>query len=217
MCIHKLVGKELTRFNASYRTPVVPSFRLSVSVFVSKEQVGHTQSYTSRQLLGVIKLLVWPDVAPKACQILRQYVEKDYKFHLSFMVDPQHNYTRTYRRRVRKGSSATDAIMYPTTEAMRETEKSSALWSSPNFVCLKYSDESPHVLVLTVLNTNLTYLGGKPPESGFGEASEFGVVIGKVLDGPIDEVRRNAAFEYQACEAEYANFPTTFECVLLGD
>ena len=156
-------------------------------------------------------------MAPKACQVLRQYIEKNYYFTLWFMIHPQDNYIWGYTREIQKGYSGREVVMQPMTEAMLDIEKTCGLWSLPNFVCFRASSNAPHHPELTILNTSLTYLGGKLPESVFGEMSEFGVVIGKVLDGPIDLIRQLAAFEYKAYEDKNLNFPTTFECALVND
>ena len=134
------------------------------------------------------------------------------------MIDPQHNSTHTYARLIRKEGSVKKAIWHSLPpEALQDIETSSALWSTPNFVCLKFSEEAPYIPELTVLNTNLTYLGGKLPESVFEDASQFGVVIGKVLDGPIDRARLLAAFEYRTLEDNPFDCPTAFDCVLVED
>ena len=184
---------------------------------------------SNRQLLGTLQLLIWPDVVPKACQVLRHYVEKDYDFEFSLMVNPPTNDTRAYRRHVRRDGALKYAVSHPLPEAMQDIEKTSALWSLPSYVCFKISDEEPHVPELVVLNTNLTYLAGKQPESAFGQVSEFGVVIGKVLLGPIDLVTQVAAFDHKALEEfEVAkeertwkdgtfSFPASFQCAVLDN
>ena len=174
-------------------------------------------------------MVIWPDVAPKACQVLRQYVENKYKFQLSFTVDPvDDEATMTFHRQRRIGTSVEGMVTHPLTEAMQNVETTSDFWASPNFVCFKFSDEEPHMPELIFLSTNLTKLRGELPENVFGQSGWCGMVIGKVLDGPIDQVRKLAAFEDQACiefgvakeeqtwEDQFFTFPSYFECSLLG-
>ena len=223
-----MVNKELTSFSALHRTPMVDSFCLSLSLFASK-----TNSTQHQQLLGRIVLSIMPDMAPKACRVLRQYVENRYNFQLSFTVDSpdirDDDSTMMFYRQVRRGTAVEDAVTHPLTDAMKDIEESSGLWSSANSVCFKFSEEEPHMPELTVLNTSLTTLGGKLPESVFGQSSRCGVVIGKVLEGPIDKVRKLAAFEYQTCvefgvskkertwEDKFFVIPSYFRCALWDD
>ena len=204
MCLYKLVGKELTSFNANPRTPVSRPFRLAVSIYVTKK--------TERKLFGTLKLLIWPDVAPKACQILRQYVENSYAMELSLMFDPQLDETLSYDRHVQKDGSVKIALTHPATEAMQDIEKTNAFWSSSNFVCFKFSDSEPSIPELTIMNGHRSALDGKLPESVFEEVTWHGVVIGKVLDGPIDPIRQLTAFDYQTTrEFDVANKKRNWE------
>ena len=218
------MDRQLTSFSANLRTPVTPSFRFSLVIFVSR---GISRS----RFFGPVEVLIWPDVAPKACQVLRQYVESDYQFQLSVTFALPLNLTD---RQVQEGESVDDAIKHPLTEAMREIEETSALWSSPGSVCFTCTDEVPR---LTVLDRSLTILDGQQPDNVFGEVSGFGVVVGKVVCGPVgkvvcgpvDVLRDLAAFDRQG-QGEFGRgrdelslgdgffvFPTAFDCALLNE
>ena len=183
----------------------------------------------TRQLLGTIKLLMRPDMAPKACQVLRQYIENNHDISLSFMIHPRQNYNTGYHRVVRNEDSLKRALKHPITEAMRDIEKTNTLWSAPNSVCFRFSGGVPSVPLLTVLNRSLPVLGGQLPESVFGDVSQLGVVVGEVVDGPMDRIREVAAInlrswfgfgvekEERLWKDPFFVLPSFFECALVVD
>ena len=84
MFCYKAAGKELDTFSPTIRQPLPSSFVLSIKYFVL---LGDDETIdTEWKMLSSVDVLIWADVAPKACQLLRRYVENKYYFTIAHVV-----------------------------------------------------------------------------------------------------------------------------------
>ena len=81
---HVAAGKEVVTFSPTIRQPLPSSFVLSIEYFVLLGDERPTE--TDWKGLSSVDVLIWADVAPKACQLLRHYVENKYRFVVGHVV-----------------------------------------------------------------------------------------------------------------------------------
>ena len=176
---HKTAGMELTTFSPRTRDPPPSSFQMCIKYF---------GSHDSRwEMFGSVMVLIWADVAPKACQILRRYVENEYRFTVEYTVgrstDANQGLTRcTYRTKTGGwGSHLLTQATELSQEEITDVKKQSGLWAVPQSVLVSFDEYGPHLLILNRMEQPL--LGLQPSirvtEDTTGEQS--GIVVGKVL------------------------------------
>ena len=133
-------------------------------------------------MFGSLEVLIWADVAPKSCQILRRYVEKEHHFRVEHTVgrstDANGGVARCFGRK-KQGSG--ESVFAVGCQVVTDVEQESKLWADPQSVLLGFGYYGPQLLIS---NRMLQPLLGQQPsikltEDTTGERSPF--VVGKVI------------------------------------
>ena len=186
MFCHKTAGKELTTFSPRIREPAPSSFHLSIKYFV-KDSVSVTLQVGEWKLFGSAEVVIWADVAPKACQLLRKFAEKDYPFTTNHSVRGTNRGVVSFLKRI-PGSTAFSGFSsgrVKLLEVLRgeadQVEKQSGLWTVPDSVVLNFDTKRPH---LDIFNQKWQSLKGRLPNNKVTNDTHGerpGMVVGKVL------------------------------------
>ena len=172
---HKTAGMELTTFSLRIRDPPPSSFQMSIKYFGSRY----------RDMSGSVVVLIRADVAPKACQILRRYVENDYHFTVDHTVgrstDAKRGLVRCIRRMIGDRCGSLSQVIKLSQEESTDVEKQSGLWVVSQSVLLSFSENGPRLLISNGMEQPL--IGQQPDISLMeGKADQLpGIVVGKVL------------------------------------
>ena len=129
MFCYKAAGKELISFSPRIRQPLPSSFVLSIKYFVSLEHEGTLAAKWKR--LASVDVLIWTDVAPKACHLLRHYVKNGYRFKAGHVVGRVTKKNKGFFCESRRKSIwdlAMAEAKIPTPEEMN-VEKQNGLWA----------------------------------------------------------------------------------------
>ena len=216
MFCYKNAGKELTTFSPRPREPEALSFQLTIRYFVSNHPASVSEDGDWR-LFGSMDLLIWADVAPKACQLLRRYIDNDYYFAVSRMIGTCRKLTFATIERKQHNASKVAEHVELNDEDFAELEKGTGLWCAPDSVVLTLDRENGVNEPELTISSRGKCLSGKQPEKP-GDVP--GLVIGKVLHHPSRRVEQLEDFISLAeCSFEFANLNTTtttimFECLV---
>ena len=151
-----------------------------------------------------VNVLIWADVAPKACQLLRHYVQNGYGFTVrQTSVGPgiDVSFVRQKKNEVKKLG-----------EEALNVEKKTGLWDLCDSVLLDV-DKSGPVLVLRTTSRRLK--GEQPQVKGIEEAAlpvgggESAIVVGKV-----QSVRPDTMYAFNVLGEERTGRFLTFDCSL---
>ena len=174
---HKTAGMELTNFSPRIRDPTPSSFHLSIKYFGSHNLRGET--------LGSVEVLIWADVAPKACQILRRYVENNHRFTVEHTVGRSTDANRGLARCTRRTKSDRFVFQSPliklSQKEITHVEKRSELWEVPHSVLLSFDEYVPRLLISNRMEQPL--LGQQPSMKLMEDTTreQSRILVGKVL------------------------------------
>ena len=216
----------MANFSPRTREPVSSSFLLTIKYYVSTK---FTMSVNMEwRMVGFVDMVIWADVAPKACQLLRRYVENDYHFRVGHTVGDfdDANSGMVFCGRKKRGDGGANSAFKALSEGDREVEEQSELWSLPDSVLLAVDDIYPGLIILNKTGQALT---DKQPNNGIistGTGRVPGVVVGKVLSSPPERLKRLHEFLYAATwkfdpeeddrgDEVFLAFPLKFECSIV--
>ena len=171
------------------REPAALSYQLTIDFYVSDAKpTKRKRSNVDWQLLGSMDLLIWTNAAPRACQLLREYVEKDYFFAVARMIGSfkKPKSFIAFRKGKNIETSEISTQVDIDEEKLDALEKRSKLWTVPDSVSLNLRHDEPW---LVIANSHEPLQGShleKPP----GMRGEGEIVIGKVLNPPPLQVRQ---------------------------
>ena len=201
MFCYKNGKEELITFSPRVRDPVPSSFQLSIKCFHSVPYAP--LSADKWKMFGWVNVLIWADVAPKACEMLRLFVIQGHHFGVVHKVGrltdaDSRDFSSGVRKEAGKSEYATLASLGGDNS---QFEKQSGLWSVADSVLLTI-DESPK---LTILHNKRPSWPGrqvskKVADSSTGQPS--GLVVGKVLSSSPNHLE----------ELQDHHFPMAFEC-----
>ena len=177
----KTAGKELTTFSPRTREPAPSSFQLSFNYFVSNKFDRPVDM--DWKMLGSVDMLIWADVAPKACEILRRYAENNYSFTVGHMVEDKNkaNSRMVFCSSKRTGVSGSQlAEIRRLSVEERKVEKQSGLYYGPDSVLLTLGVSGPKLTILSKMGQALS--GEQPNKPAECTTDELpGIVVGRVL------------------------------------
>ena len=204
------------------RDPAPASFELCIKYFVSNK--FDEPADMEWKMVGCVNLLIWADVAPKACQLLRRHVENDFNFYVGQTVrrirDPDSGVSTCFRKK-RGALGPEQAVFRNLSEEERNIEIRNELWPVHDSVLLSVDDSGLDLIILSA--TEQPLLGvqpNKPPEEGLVSISYQvpGIVIGKVVGSLPEDLKKLYDFvyatsrEFSADGSEELRFPLGFEC-----
>ena len=194
---HVAAGKEVVTFSPTIRQPLPSSFVLSIKYFVSLEDEETTE--TDWKMLSSVDVLIWADVAPKACQLLRRYVENKYCFVVGHVVGRSAADEFFTWNQFKPVSGSTTSRYKTLTEEEMDVEVESRLLAVPGSVLLSMSKYGPH---LTTMDTVGQPLLGQQPQNKLAEGVTSrwpGIPVGKVIGFSPENVKTSQDL-FNACK-----------------
>ena len=165
----------LSTFSPRIRDPPPSSFQISIKYYGLHDW----------EKLGSVEVLIWADVAPKACLILRRYVENKYYFTVKHTAgrstDAKRGLARCIGRTTIDYFGSLSQLRELSQEEITDVEKQSGLWVVSQSVLLSFSENGPRLLISNGMEQPL--IGQQPDISLMeGKADQLpGIVVGKVL------------------------------------
>ena len=225
---HKTAGRELRTFSPRARDPSIASFQLSIKYFVSNK--FDRPDDMGWRLFGAATVVIWADVAPRACQILRQYVENGFFFRVGQTVGRltdenagvlaygrmNHNPRRLSRAEVEAGKQIDAGNKI-------DAGNQSGLWYAPDSVLLTLTILGPRLVICSRMDSMGQTLLGQQPNNTLTKCTaskQPGIVVGKVISSPPKSLRQLQDFTYAASltssqTGRFLLFPRAFECSLI--
>ena len=191
---HKTAGIQLSTFSPQIRQPAQSSFQLSNIGLVD------LRSADVIQVSGSVEVLIWADVAPKACQLLRHCIEKVHRRTITVerFADADHNSAGSLLLDWSSNAPKLSLPGLPELKKLSEEnkgEKQSGLWPVDDSVLLSFKDGLPQLSILTNIRSPLR---GQQPDNKERESTangRSGIVVGKVLSFSPDFLRNLEVFE----------------------
>ena len=190
---HKTAGIQLSTFSPQIRQPAPSSFQLSIRGNV------YLRSANVIQVFGSVDVLIWADVAPKACQLLRHCIEEVYDRTMTVerFYDADHNSAGSLLLDWSSNAPKLSLPGLPELKKLSEEnkgEKQSGLWPVDDSVLLSFKDGLPQLGILTNIRSPLR---GRQPDNKERESTangRSGIVVGKVLSFSPDLLKNVEVF-----------------------
>ena len=199
MFCHKNGKEELTSFSLTVRDLVPSSFQLSIKCF---HAVPYTRAAEKWKMFGWVNVLIWADVAPEACQMLRHFVDEDYRFGVVHTVGSLTDAdSRDFSCGIRKEVGTPEY----TTEAPFSLDKSdfetrSGLWSVADSVLLTFN-KSPKLTILHNKRSPLPRRQVSKKLAGSSTSQPSILVVGKVLSSSTNHLEELQ--DHRGCELAF--------------
>ena len=194
---YEAAGKKLDTFSLRIRQSLPSSYVLSIKYFVMLVPGGTTG--TDWKMLSSVDVLIWANVAPKACQLLRRYVENKYCFVVGHVVGRSAADEFFTWNQFKPVSGSTTSRYKTLTEEEMDVEVESRLLAVPGSVLLSMSKYGPH---LTTMDTVGQPLLGQQPQNKLAEGVTSrwpGIPVGKIIGFSPNNVKTSQDL-FNACK-----------------
>ena len=159
------------------------------------------------QVSGSVEVLIWADVAPKACQLLRHCIEKVHRRTITVerFADADHNSAGSLLVDWSSNAPKLSLPGYSELKKLTEDDKAeneSGLWPVDDSVLLSFKNDLPQLRVLTNIRSPLL---GQQPDNKERESTangRSGIVVEKVLSFSPDFLRNLEVFKRFKTELE---------------